>query len=493
MDKNSNYLKSPDLLPIRHGDRKVGTFGFAVMWVGMAVILAAFALGGEGIQSISFGWVILASVIGCVAVGIFMSITGDIGIEHGISFPVYMRAPFGTIGTHFPSVIRAITASVWFGINTFFGATAINGILNLLTGFDHWVLCYLIFALVQLINTALGIKALERFADLAAPIIILIAVWMYIALADQAALAGRDVWSWVENPVTGGAFLTAFFLIIAGHMGYWSTLACDISSLTRFIKAPQYERNWLKRNQGQLVGNVVAMPLVQTFIMSIGVVAYIAVGNYDPIVALQEASGGLVLGILLLMIVFAQWSTNTTANVVPAATIFSNVGGPKIPFYIGVFVAGIVGTVVQPWNLFNILIVFLTVCGGILSAIVGILFADYYLIRKRRVNVPDLYENKGQFAYRGGINWAGFLSWIIAGTIAILFPTFSFFIGFGLGAISYFLLGKYWWFEKYKQAELEDPSDDKYLGLTVGRDWVIDVDQETAYEPDLRDKQTVNP
>ena len=119
---------------------------------------------------------------------------------------------------------------------------------------------------------------------------------------------------------------------------------------------------------------MVALPITQTFMVIIGGVSYIAVSNYDPVVALQEAATGLVLGILLLMIVLAQWSTNVSANLVPAATIFSNVGGPKVPFWAGVFIAGIVGSVVQPWSLFNILIPILLIVGGILSAIVGILF-----------------------------------------------------------------------------------------------------------------------
>lgn len=47
-----------------------------------------------------------------------------------------------------------------------------------------------------------------------------------------------------------------------------------------------------------------------------------AVASADPINALQQSASGFILGILLLMIVLAQWSTNTSANVVPAATIF---------------------------------------------------------------------------------------------------------------------------------------------------------------------------
>ncbi|MCM3588005.1 NCS1 family transporter [Mesobacillus maritimus] len=477
MKKNSNYLKSPDLFPITHGKRNISPFGFAVIWVGMAIVLAAFAIGGGGIINLPLGMVILATIIGSVAIGIFMVVIGDIGVEHGLSFPVYMRAPFGTIGTHIPSVVRAVTASCWFGINTYFGSAAINGILNLLFGWDNWFVCFLLFAAAQLINTSLGIKSIERFADLAAPIIIIISCWMYVTLSGNAADQGKDIWNWVESPVTGLSAFTAFMVVVMANMGFWATLAADMPSLSRFFKAPKNERNWFKRNKTQLIGSLVVMPIFNTFMVTIGAVSYIAVSNADPVFALQEAASGFILGILLLMIVLAQWSTNTSANVVPAATIFSNVGGPKIPFWVGVVVAGIIGTLAQPWSLFDVLNSALLIIGGILSSVVGILFADYYLLRKRRVNVHELYETSGQYRYLNGFNMAGMIAWIIGGIIANLLPAYSSIVGFVVGAVLYYVLAKFWWFKKYSQAEIEDPSDDKYLGITVGRDWTISTEE----------------
>ncbi|MFP3918176.1 NCS1 family transporter [Lysinibacillus telephonicus] len=478
MSKKSDYLKSPDLLPISHSKRSIGQFGFAVIWVGMAIVLAAFSIGGSGIISLPLPLVILATLIGSVAIGVLMTIIGDIGVEHGLSFPVYMRAPFGTIGTHIPSIVRGITASCWFGINTYFGSTAINGILNLLFGFDNWFVCFMFFAVVQLFNVSLGIKSIERFADLAAPIIILISVWMFITLEDKAALQGNDIWSWVESPATGAAAFTAFMVVIMANMGFWATLAADMPSLSRFFKAPKHEKNWFKRNKTQFIGSIIVMPIVNTFMIIIGAVCYIAVSTADPVMALQEAANGLILGVLLLMIVLAQWSTNTSANVIPAATIFSNVGGPKVPFWVGVVIAGIIGILAQPWSLFDILNLALLVIGGILTSIVGVLFADYYLLRKRRVNVKDLYEMDGQYRYAKGINWAGMIAWIVGGIAANLLQSYSSVVGFVVGTILYYVLAKYWWFVKYPQAEILDPDDSKYLGITVGRDWDIDVEEE---------------
>lgn len=480
MSKSNSYLKSQDLLPISKSGRTINSFGFSVIWIGMAIVLAAFAIGGGGIIHLSMPMLLLATLIGSLAIGAFMVLIGDIGVEHGLSFPVYMRAPFGIFGTHFPSVVRAITASCWFGINTYFGALAINGILNLLFNFDNWFVCFLIFAALQLANTALGMKSIERFADLAAPIIILISCWMYYTLADSATASGKDVWSWVESPTTGMSAFTAFMIVVMANMGFWATLAADMPSLSRFFKAPSNERNWFKRNKTQLVGTMIVMPIVNTFMIAIGAVCYMAVASADPIAALQQTAGGFILGILLLMIVLAQWSTNTTANVVPAATIFSNIGGSKMPFWVGVIIAGVVGTVAQPWSLFDVLNSALLIIGGILTAIVGIMFADYYLLRKRRLNVKELYEREGQYKYLGGFNLAGLIAWIIGGVLANIFPTYSSLIGFGAGALIYYVLAKYWWFKKYPQKEIHNPSDELYLGITVDNEWIVSPSDELS-------------
>ncbi|MER2127161.1 NCS1 family transporter [Solibacillus sp.] len=475
---SNNYLKSPDLLPVTYEKRSIGMVGFGVIWVGMAIVLAAFAIGAGGIINLSMPMLILATLVGSILIGIFMVVIGDIGVEHGLSFPVYMRAPFGTFGTHLPSFARAFTASCWFGINTYFGALAINGILNIMVGFDNWFVCFLVFAGLQLLNVSLGIKSIERFADFAAPIIIFISIWMYLQLSAEAKEQGKAVWSWVEAPQTGFEQFTAFMIVAMAIMGFWATLAADMPTLSRHLKAPKYERNWFKRNKSQLLGSLIVQPIFNTLMIVIGAVCYMATGSGDPINALQQAAGGIVLVMLLSMIVLAQWSTNTSANVIPAATIFSNIGGPKVPFWVGVVIAGIVGTLVQPWSLFDILNSVLLVVGGILSSIVGILFADYYLLRKRRVNVKDLYEVDGQYRYLKGVNVAGIIAWVLGGVIANIWPSFSSLIGFFVGAVIYYVLAKFWWFKKYPQAEIVNPSDEEYLGITAGRSWEIDVNPE---------------
>lgn len=174
----------------------------------------------------------------------------------------------------------------------------------------------------------------------------------------------------------------------------------------------------------------------------IGAAAFMVAGSSNPVIALQETASGWMLAMLLLMIVLTQWSTNTAANIVPAAAIFSNVLGPRASNVIAVFVVGIVGTIIQPWSVYEILTQALLFFGAVLSAISGILVVDYYVLRKRRVNVQELYQRDGQYKFNGGVNIPGFIAWVIGGIAAIQFMDYSFIVGFVLAGAIYYVLTK---------------------------------------------------
>lgn len=96
--------------------------------------------GGRG----ALTTVVLTIFLANVGIGLLMLLTADIGIEHGLPFAVYLRAPFGIYGTHLPAVSRGVVASMWFGIQTYLGALALNGIGSHFLGLDNWFVWYLV-------------------------------------------------------------------------------------------------------------------------------------------------------------------------------------------------------------------------------------------------------------------------------------------------------------------------------------------------------------
>ncbi|MTI16197.1 nitrate reductase [Rhodobacteraceae bacterium RKSG542] len=459
-------LMEQSILPVWLNQRAIGNWGYIGLWISMAVIIATFQLGAGGVSGLPLSVVLLTIIAANLLLGVVMAMTADIGTEHGISFAVYLRAPFGTVGTHLPSITRGIVAAAWFGIQTYLGALALNGIFAYLTGFDNWIAWYTGFAVVQVINSAMGMRAVERLAKIAAPAIMAISVWMYFTLDNIATASGNDIWTFVGNE-----HITVVALLVA-NMAFWSSLAVDIPNITRFLKVESGTKSFFKRNRNIFVAQFIALPAVQAWIALIGAISFIATGDWNPITVIQGEGTGLTLVILLVMIVLAQWSTNTSANLIPAALNFINAGAPYVNYPMGLAIAAVVGTLTMPWLILDHLFTYLAFYGGSLAALGGIMICDYFVIRKRRLNVPDLYREEGQFNYWGGCNPAGLIAWIVGSVLGIIYLDMSYLVAFPVGFALYYVLMKFWVLKVCKQEEVENPCDETFLATSVDRNWV---------------------
>jgi NCS1 family nucleobase:cation symporter-1 len=460
-------LIEESILPTHLNQRPIGLMGYVWIMVGIAVIIATYSLGAGGVEGgVSLVNVVVTILLANVAISVLMVLTADIGTEHGLSFAVFLRAPFGVHGTHLPSISRGLVAAMWFGIQTYLGALALNGIGEYFLGFDNWMVWYAIFGIIQVVNTAYGIKAIERLASLAAPAIIAISIWMYYTLEGVAETKGINIWTFKG---TGEMSLLVLFV---ANMSFWSTLAIDIPNLTRFVKTEPGAKSFFARNRNVFAAQLIALPVTQALIACIGGVSFIATGNWNPIEVIQGQGHGLSLVVLLALVVLAQWSTNTAANLIPSALTFVNLAPRRINYRTGVALAGIVGTLSFPWQILDNLFVFLGYYGAFLSAIGGIMIADYYIIRRRRLNVPDLYKLDGQYRYTGGFNFAGLAAWIIAGGVAAWYSHYAVLIGFPLGLVIYLVLMRTFVLPKHPQAEIQSNFSPDYLATSEGRSWV---------------------
>ena len=467
---SANTLVSEDIVPITSVKRSLGGLGFANIWIGMAIVISVFSFGASGIEGMSIWGVASATLFANILIAVVGSLTGDIGVEHGLSFATYLRAPFGIAGVHLPAIARGIVAACWFGINTYIGSTAINYFTLALFGIDNWFLWFLIFAAVQIVNTMLGIKAIDKFSSFAAPCIILITCWMFYKVHAIAVLNNITILGYAPPSPSSSCWL----ITMCANTGMWAALAADIPNMTRSLKAPVGERNWFKRNINNWVPQFATLPIIETFIAVIGAISYLTTGNWNPVEVIQAQAHGATLIILLVMVILAQWSTNTAANLVPPAMCFTNAGARwNLPYKAAVLIAGLIGVCVMPWKILDQLYTYLGYFGSFLSALAGIMICDYYVIRHRRLNVQDLYKKDGQYRYHGGINWCGIIAWILGTVAANLFSDYGYLFGFPTGFVVYLILTKAWYLKKFPQAEIESKFSDDYLGISVGNEWII--------------------
>jgi NCS1 family nucleobase:cation symporter-1 len=72
-------------------------------------------------------------------------------------------------------------------------------------------------------------------------------------------------------------------------------------------------------------------------------------------------------------------------------------------------ITAVIGIVMLPWRLYNdaaaYIFTWLIGYGALLGPVAGIMIADYFLLRRGRLIVNDLYRRRGMYEYAGGVNW----------------------------------------------------------------------------------------
>ena len=122
----------------------------------------------------------------------------------------------------------------------------------------------------------------------------------------------------------------------------------------------------------------------------------------------------VVASIALIALLIATLNTNVAANVVSPSNDFSNLNPRRISFRTGGMITGVIGVLMMPWKLLSdfsaYIFGWLVGYSGLLGPIAGIMIADYFIVRRRELNVRrsvpaqrDLrVRQRHQLSRRGG-------------------------------------------------------------------------------------------
>lgn len=456
MDKKKKgmSLKGKDIMPTLPQERTMTNFQLLCTWWGMAIQLVLFIAGAQLYPALSPVEIVMAAIVGNLIVAALLTLNGDIGIRYGITYSVYVRAAFGYMGAHVPSLLRAGFAIFWFGYQTWFCAYAMNKILFILTGYSNETLLIIIFAILQIWNMMHGTKAVALFEKYAAPCLMVVGVYLlYEILGAYNSSVGQICSIKGEGGIS-------FAYAICAMMGHFITMTLNISEFTRYLKAPDpYSNPWWKVNFGSWWSQTIGLVSSLAAFTFIGVCCGVLTGEWNPINVLIEVIGSKSVPLLilcLLFVLFAQWSTNTAANLLPPTYVIVNLCPSKINVKIAALIGGVVGVVMRPWLFADNTTAILVASSALLGPVCGIMICDYYVLRKKNLNVKDLYDEHGQYRYANCWNPAAIISMIVGAVPACMYPDYGIEIAFGVAFVLYYILTKYWIVKKYPQPEITD-------------------------------------
>lgn len=448
---SDSSLWNKDLAPTRVEQRTWTTYNMASLWIGLSVCIPTYMLAAGLIQGgMSWGQALFTILLGNLIVLVPMVLIAHPGTRFGIPFPVLARASFGTRGANVPAILRGLVACGWFGIQTWIGGQAIHTMLR--TAWPAWErvpgavwISFFAFWLWNMYIVVRGSNAIKRLEAWAAPFLIVAG----LALLAWAAVRAGGLGPILSQPSkfrTTPELLAFFVPSLTAMVGFWATLALNIPDLSRFAKD----------QRAQIRGQLYGLPTMMTLFSFIGVAvtsaSVIIFGKaiWDPVDLLSRLGSPLVILISLFALLIATITTNVAANVVGPANDFSNLWPSRITFAIGGILTGIVGIAIRPWWLLKdygtYIFGWLVGYSSFLGPIAGIFIADYWLIRKARLSLADLYQSDGIY---GRWNWKALVS-LAAGVavalIGLVVPAlrvlydYAWFAGFGVAFVLYWAL-----------------------------------------------------
>jgi NCS1 family nucleobase:cation symporter-1 len=460
-------LTNEDLAPLR--DQHWGSYNIFAFWMSDVHSVGGYVTAGSLFALGLSSWQVLVSlVVGITIVYFFCNLVAKPSQRTGVPYPVINRAAFGVLGANVPAIIRGSIAVAWYGIQTYLASAALDVVLlKIWPGLAPYadvdlhgflglpLMGYATYAILWVLQAAVfwtGMETIRKFIDFCGPAVYVVMIALAGYLIYKAGWSHIDLnlgdvkyHGWDALPIMLGA--------IALVVSYFSGPMLNFGDFSRYGKTFRAVKT----------GNFLGLPINFLFFSILTVVtASLTIPVFgklitDPVetVSRIDSTFAIVLGALTFAI--ATIGINIVANFISPAFDFSNVSPQKISWRAGGMIAAVGSVLITPWNLYNnpdVIHYTLEVLGAAIGPLFGVLIADFYLIRKQKVVVDDMFTMapEGRYYYSKGYNPAAVIATVVGAVVAV-FPVlapgvpgmhttaqYSWFIGMGLGFLTYLAL-----------------------------------------------------
>ncbi len=383
------------------------------IWAGANIAPVNWALGALGIILKLGLWetiavIVIGNIVGCA---IFAAFT-VMGHKTGVNQMVLSRSAFGVRGAYLPSILMFLMTLGWIGVNTYFPVKIAVAILGQFGIPDTWLTEIVVITLVMVLQVAIGVYgfyAIRTFEKYTVPVTVAIMVLMSVLAWTRPGVVN---WG-LTSPLEPGAHLaTITMLITAIGVGWgisWVTWASDYS---RFVprSIPSSSVFWY---------SYIGMFVPTVWLGILGATIASTTLDTDPAKMVSAVFGGPTSILVLLMVLHGPIATNIL-NVYSAALAALSAGFnfSRIALASIVGVAGYLVTLYFIFapsfaKAFDHWLISLLLW---MSPFAGVVLADFYIKRKGKIDVAELYRSPETSAY-GDINWNGIIAFL-AGLVA---------------------------------------------------------------------------
>ena len=423
MSKMNDFIQQETItgiVPMTNKDRQYSFWDLFLSTSGFAIATWCYTQGAYVAQYLTFSQMLI-NIFSFNIIWVFIECLPVLfAVKYGIDLWIWLRAVLGKRGVALLSTTISLANFGWYAVaaNLFassmihlansFGLVLDKGIWGPILG----TLCVLLGTLIALGGPEV-IKWTNRFL-----VIALLLVGLIIVGICFVAVPITDIMN--IQPATQGDLspLERFMLSGEGNVAFafsWSTQALVLPRLAKTERSGYWAT--------ALSYGVVAPFFVATGgVMALAMFVKTGVYESDPTTMLSTLSTPAFALLSLLLVAFANIGTQGTGSYVNCMIVKS--GMPKVSYKLMVWIAMVYVSALTIWGgVEEYFGSFISLAAYIQGPIIGMIVVDYFLLRKRKLDLRSAYFLEGHQAYEftKGFNLVGLSCVFISLLVAVLF------------------------------------------------------------------------
>jgi nucleobase:cation symporter-1, NCS1 family len=387
--------------PIPRQHRVLGAWDNFVLWADLGISFLVMVVGMFLVPGLGLAEALVAILVGAVIGNLLLGMAATIGSDTGVPTMVVLRAPLGLRGSYAATAINILQLLGWAALEVIVMAQAADllavRIFGLSSAYHVWVLLFTLLTAVLALGGPVVVTKqwLEKFVVWA---VLVTTVWITAAL-----LTSYDLAALFARPGTGAmSFWLAVDLVVALPIS-WFPLVADYSRFSRTRRAAFW-------------GTGAGYFVPQVWFYALGVLLVLAAGvtadPNAPIAPLLAAIAGLTAGWVALIVLLVDETDEGFANVYSTAVSVQNLF-PRVSQRVLVLLVSTLVLLVAwivPLVQYES---FLLLIGSAFVPLLGLLAADYFILRGGRYEVEELFRPRGVYWYANGVNWRAVATWTV--------------------------------------------------------------------------------
>jgi len=432
------------------------------------------------IYNLNTAVVLFGTILGTFLVYIFSNLIGKPSQKFGLPFVVLLRSSLGFRGAQFFGLLRSIVGIFMFGIQTYFLSKAIGFLIRVLMySVDNSILqkeillvffiglniidwaAIIISITLQTYLFSVGMNFNKRLIKFSALLIYAAMVmFFFIVFLSDVKLTAKSFINVLDFQNIFNANNISPIITVAGTtFTFFSIVILSFGDFSRYVKNEQE----LRKGNLSLILNLIIFSFFALFIVT-GADAFqnlneqnVEIILTNPTDIIGKLDNILLVSLALVFIIIASASTNLIANFIPSQYTLINFDPSSFSFKSASYVIAIFGFIIGVFWLTFLsqvgVLSYIDTIGAFFGPLFGLMIADFYMIKKGKLENKDIYslETSGTYYYSGGWHLKGVYSLILgfifsASTIwntnLMFLQSYSWIIGAFVAAFVYYLLAR---------------------------------------------------